>query len=160
MALTTTITPDDVAIALGVDAPTTGSPQSMQWAMWIGDALMLIQTRVDDLKAVEADVSNARLDYVIREAVVAQVRRPDQARQVTVTVDDASTSKTYSDSAGRVEIADGWWRMLGLAPSGGQAFSIDTTGPGTIHQPWCALNMGATYCSCGADLAGTPLWEF
>ena len=28
-----------------------------------------------------------------------------------------------------------------------------------IHQPWCSLMLGATYCSCGADIAGTPLWE-
>lgn len=28
-----------------------------------------------------------------------------------------------------------------------------------LHRPWCSLNFGATYCSCGADIAGKPLYE-
>lgn len=41
------------------------------------------------------------------------------------------------------------------------AFSVDTApGCGSIHSPICALNFGALYCSCGADLTGTgPLYE-
>lgn len=40
------------------------------------------------------------------------------------------------------------------------AFAIDTAlDVGSIHAPWCALNFGATYCSCGADIAGFPLFE-
>jgi hypothetical protein len=40
------------------------------------------------------------------------------------------------------------------------AFSIDTAGTTiTIHADICAINFGATYCSCGADLAGYSLWE-
>lgn len=40
-----------------------------------------------------------------------------------------------------------------------QAFSITPTGSTVTHMPWCSINMGATYCSCGADLAGYPLYE-
>jgi hypothetical protein len=41
------------------------------------------------------------------------------------------------------------------------AFSVDTApGCGSIHSPICALNFGAMYCSCGADLTGCgPLYE-
>lgn len=39
------------------------------------------------------------------------------------------------------------------------AFSIDTTGCNTIHADICALNFGAAYCSCMADIAGFPLYE-
>lgn len=40
------------------------------------------------------------------------------------------------------------------------AFSVDTAvHVGSIHQPWCALHFGANYCSCGADIAGFPLYE-
>lgn len=40
------------------------------------------------------------------------------------------------------------------------AFAIDTAlGGGSIHAEACALNFGALYCSCGADIAGFPLWE-
>src|SRR5690348_1364908 len=92
--LTTTVTPAKVAVALGVVAPTPNSPQDAQWSMWIDDALMLVQSRVDAV-APTPTVDQAKLDYVIREAVVAQARRPDDATQVTVSVDDGSTSKTY-----------------------------------------------------------------
>jgi hypothetical protein len=40
------------------------------------------------------------------------------------------------------------------------AYSIDTAPSLTgLHAPWCALNFGATYCSCGADIAGYPIFE-
>lgn len=42
------------------------------------------------------------------------------------------------------------------------AFSIDTApGPGgPFHRPWCALAFKAAYCSCGADIAGEPIYEY
>lgn len=39
------------------------------------------------------------------------------------------------------------------------AFSIDTVGLGVWHADACSINFGATYCSCGASIAGFPLWE-
>lgn len=41
------------------------------------------------------------------------------------------------------------------------AFSVDTVGLGgnSAHADICAINFGANYCSCGASLAGFPLWE-
>lgn len=158
MPLTTTITPANIAVALGESAPASGSPTEAQWEMWIADALMLVQVRVDSIDPAPT-VDQARLNYVIREAVVAQVRRPDSATQVTVAVDDGSTSKTYSSSRGRVEITDDWWSLLGLAPTSGGAFDVDTVSCGSAHLAWCSLNFGATYCSCGVDIAGFPLFE-
>lgn len=44
--------------------------------------------------------------------------------------------------------------------STGKAFSIDTApGIGAQHAEACSLVFGATYCSCGADIAGFPLYE-
>ena len=40
-----------------------------------------------------------------------------------------------------------------------QAFSLDTAPTSLVHQPWCDLNLGGTTCSCGADIAGYPLYE-
>lgn len=40
------------------------------------------------------------------------------------------------------------------------AFSVDTAPClGGAHLPWCSLNMGAAYCSCGVDIAGEPIYE-
>lgn len=158
MALTTTVTPAMVAVALGQAAPDSGSLTEAQWGMWIADALMLIQLRVDSIDPVPT-VDQARLDYVIREAVVAQARRPDSATQVTTSVDDASVSKTYRSSTGRLDILDEWWALLGLSSAGGGVYAVDMVSATANHAPWCSLAFGATYCSCGADIAGFPLYE-
>lgn len=42
--------------------------------------------------------------------------------------------------------------------TGGGAWSYDTYGTGVVHAESCALNMGADYCSCGAIIAGFPLY--
>lgn len=44
-------------------------------------------------------------------------------------------------------------------PNTGRAFNVDTVGPDSAHLPWCSLNFGATYCSCGVDIAGVPIFE-
>lgn len=41
-----------------------------------------------------------------------------------------------------------------------KAFGVQIAGPlSSAHLPWCSLNLGATYCSCGADIAGEPIYE-
>lgn len=151
------VTPDTIAVALGVTAPDPESSTYAQWELWIADAEMLIETRrlqIDE----DLVIDEAKVDYVVRQAVVAQVQRPDDATQVTVSVDDGSTSKTYRSSKGRVTILDEWWGLLGLTdPSG--AFAIDMLGAGSLHLPWCSLYFGANYCSCGVDIAGYPIFE-
>jgi hypothetical protein len=54
--------------------------------------------------------------------VVAKVRRPDDATQVDISIDDGRVSKMYQSSTGTVYIRPEWWRFLGLAGSAG-AFS-------------------------------------
>lgn len=40
-----------------------------------------------------------------------------------------------------------------------KAFGVQISGqPASIHADWCSLNFGATYCSCGADIAGAPIY--
>jgi hypothetical protein len=150
------VTPDNIAVALGVTAPDPASTTYAQWEMWISDAEMLIETR---RLALGVDpIDEAKVDYVVREAVVAQVKRPDDATQVTWSVDDGSTSKTFRSGSGRVTILDEWWILLGLTdPSG--AYTIDMLGTDSCHLPWCSLNFGALYCSCGVDIAGYPIFE-
>ena len=151
------VTPDMLATALGQAAPDPDSVTAKQWQMWIDDAEMLIDNRKTQLGITDA-IDMAKVDYVVREAVVAHIKRPEDATQVTISVDDGSSSKTYKSGKGRVTIIDEWWTLLGLTnPSG--AFSIDMVGTSTTHQPWCSLLLGATSCSCGADIAGYPIYE-
>lgn len=124
MPLTTTVTPATIAVALGQAAPASGSTTEAQFTMWIGDALMLIQARADSIDPAP-DLDQDILDYVIREAVAAHARRPDDATQVTTSIDDGSVSKTYRTSSGRLAILGEWWAMLGLTESSGRAFMVD-----------------------------------
>ncbi|WP_223690106.1 hypothetical protein [Leifsonia poae] len=151
------VTPDMLAVALGQAAPVPGSVTEQQWQMWIDDALMLIDTRQAQLNAA-GPIDEAKLDYVVREAVVAHIKRPEDATQVTVSIDDASSSKTYKSGKGRVNIIDEWWTLLGLTDPKG-AFSLDMAGTASRHLPWCSLSLGALYCSCGVDIAGRPIFE-
>jgi len=49
----------------------------------------------------------------------------------------------------------------GDSTSSGKAFSVDTVPAfGNLHAPTCSINFSSTWgCSCGADLAGAPLWD-
>ena len=114
------VTPAMIAVALGLAAPT--STQEAQWQLWIDDALLLIEARLGDVTLLD----QARLDYVVREAVAAHVRNPDDATQVTHSVDDASVSRSYRSSRGRVTILDEWWDLLSPARPSGKAFEVDT----------------------------------
>lgn len=153
------VTPEKIAVPLGVTAPEANSITWQQWSLWIADATMLIANRAEKLDVDLATIGEAKLDYVIREAVVAQVKKPDDATQVTVSVDDGSTSKSYQSGKGRVTILDEWWAMLGLVETDEGAFAIDMVpGVPAIHDLACSLRFGATYCSCGADIAGYPIY--
>lgn len=146
-----TVTAAMIGIALGRTGPPTDA-ETAQWDMWIADAVMLIEARALALEIDPADIPEAKLDYVVRQAVVGHVRRPDAATQVTVSIQDASTSKTYRSGSGQIEFLDEWWVLLGLTSSATGAFSIDTAYGAGFHAAVCSLNFGATYCSCGADL--------
>lgn len=153
------VTPEKIAVALGVTAPEQDSITWQQWFLWIDDATMLIENRAEKLGIEPATIGEAKLDYVVREAVVAQVKKPDDATQVTVSVDDGSTSKSYQSGKGRVTILDEWWALLGLVEADDGAFAIDMVpGVSAIHDLACSLRFGATYCSCGADIAGKPIY--
>jgi hypothetical protein len=150
------VTPATIAVALGVAAPEEDSPEYQQWALWIADAYMLIAARVASLDVDEPD--EAKVDYVVREAVVAHIKHPDDATQVTISVDDGSSSRSYRSGKGRVTILDEWWILLGLTDNSG-AFAVEMVPAVTTHLPWCAYSLGANYCSCGADIAEYPIYE-
>jgi len=149
------VTPDDIAVALGRTAPDPGQPEYEQWLVWISDAELLISARLGDLDLLDGP----KLSYVIREAVVAHIRNPDDATQVEIAVDDARASRTYKSSRGRVTIIDEWWNLLKPSDTTGGAFSFRPSSYCASHLPWCSQMLGASYCSCGVDIAGYPIFE-
>ena len=148
-----TVTSDTIATALG--RSTYSTEEDAQWSLWIADALLLIEARLGD----PAELDQARLDYVVREAVLAHIRHPDDATQVSVSIDDASTSRTYRSGRGRVTILEEWWALLATDEEDSGAFVLDMVGTASYHLDWCAAALGASFCTCGADIAGTPIYE-
>lgn len=114
------ITIDDVAVALGRPSVDLGSPEGLQWALWIKDARLLIGARLGDLAGLDQDI----LDYVVLQAVISQVRKPDDATSISVQVDDAQVSRRYASSTGRVTILDDWWSLLDPGRGTSGAFSV------------------------------------
>lgn len=152
------VTAETIAIRLGVRIPEPDSLQEQTWQMFIDDAEMFIEDRRRRLGVDEID--EVKMEYVIREAVAAHILRPDDATQVTISVDDASSTKTFRSGSGRVVIKDEWWELLGLTEGSEGAFTLDLAPSfGSQHRPWCALTFNANYCSCGVDIAGYPIYE-
>lgn len=113
--------PADVATTLRRSTPDVDSLDYAQWAMWIDDAEMLIADRLGDLTAL----NQKTLSFVVREAVADRVKKPDDATQVEIAVDDARVSRRYSSSTGQITIRDEWWTLLAPATeSSSGAFSI------------------------------------
>jgi hypothetical protein len=125
-------TVDDVAVALGRPTSSVTAEEDAQWSMWIADALMLIEARLGDSTLLD----QARLDFVVREAVKAMVLRPDDATQVDIAVDDGQVSKRYSSSSGRVTILDEWWELLLAEYQSSGAFSVRPYGESDLQYCW------------------------
>ena len=108
------VTPSNIAVELGVAAPTPA--QEAQWQAWIDRALYLIGKRLTVSALDPADV-----DYVVLQAVVAHARNPESSTQVDVAIDDGRVSKRYQSGPGGVVILPEWWVLLDpqLADSSG-----------------------------------------
>lgn len=118
-----TTTTDDVATTLGVSSPT--DLQVSQWELWIGDATRAID-RWAERNGYTGLLNAADVDYVVREAVAA--KRPDNATQVEVAVDDGRVSRRYESSTGQITILPQWWELLTPATAATDgAFSIRPT---------------------------------
>ena len=50
-------------------------------------------------------------------------------------------------------------RAVCTAAVGGKAFSLSQVSTSSAHLAWCSYLLGATYCSCGADIALVPIYE-
>lgn len=95
------VTPDDVQVGAGRLLSETERAQVTQW---IGDAELLIRTRLGDLFFLDQDV----LAYVVRESVLNRLRNPEGL--LTEAVDDYSYR--FAAETRRITILDEWWNLL------------------------------------------------
>jgi hypothetical protein len=100
-----------------------------------------------------------------RRIVCAVVRRamPDGSgmngmESVQETTGPFSTTFKPVNPAGDFYLTKQEKSALGAGASKAFGASI-AGGEPSAHRPWCNLNFGATYCSCGVDIAGVPIFE-
>ena len=120
---------EDVATTVGRPL---SSAESAQAALWISDTGLLIAARANREHVDVSSIDPGILDMVVREAVAARIKKPDAAKQVSITVDDGQMSRTYESSTGQIEITDEWWELL--FPAGqSDAFSVTLAHRPTPH---------------------------
>lgn len=101
-----------------------------------------------------------------RRIVCAVVRRSMEASlatgsvQTTMTAGPFNINQSPANPHGDFYLTKNEKRSLGYGQQ--KAFSVKV-GPDpsdlAAHRAWCSLMFGATYCSCGADIAGEPIYE-
>ena len=160
-------TPDDVIASwIGDDVPTdTGLIQR-----WIDRAERLLRREFPDLQDRIDSGDEPDLEATVIDVVVAMAtrvfRNPAGHRSVSgqETTGQFSGSNTITfggNNPGALGLLDEERDALRPpdAPRGGQAFSIGVAPAGaTDHLPWCSLWFTGKWCSCGADIAGFPIY--
>jgi hypothetical protein len=134
-----TVTPDDLALFLGKPVDDRR-------------ALKFIQLATDLAATVVSPLPDAA------ESVVLSMAARGYANPQGNT---AETVGQWSGSGfGGIFLMSGERQTLRALAGAAGAFSVDTAPCGLgVHSPVCSLVFGASYCSCGADIAGFPLYE-
>lgn len=109
-----------IATNLGRPLSPDEEAQALLWIEWTE------ATIAKRKPLIELDV--ATLSMVIVEAVTRRLRMPDAVSQMSVTVDDATVSRSFQRSSGLIDILPEWWSALGLAASTGGAFTVTPYG--------------------------------
>ncbi len=131
---------------------------------WIDDAETVIRYEFPDIEdRIEAEddpLPVERVKLVVCSMVRMVLSNPDNARSITT----GPFGKTFAgDTPGGLWLTDDERGLLSASETQpGGAFAIDTVSTSTaiVHADICAINFGATYCSCGAILTqGWPLYE-
>lgn len=151
-----TVVADVTSRWVGADAPAAATIQA-----FITDAETLVASEYSTLDARIADeddpVTTERVVMVVARMVIRALRNPDNVRSTQT----GPFGTTFAgDNPGGLYLSDDDRKLLG-DPGGTEsgAYSIDMLGDAlSIHSEACSLRFGATYCSCGADIAGYPLF--
>lgn len=141
----------DIAVAKAEAMIEDAEAQAMLVAPCLGD---------EDLDPELTAIQVAATKSILRGAILRWDEAGTGIRQSITTGPFGETTDTTQTRKGMFwpsEITN----LQAICSNGdsGKAFSVDTVGGCSIHSPICALAFGALYCSCGADIAGFPLYE-
>ncbi|MGV9196723.1 hypothetical protein ACTOVL_05935 [Arcanobacterium canis] len=155
---------DVIADWIGDDVPSNKA----QVERWVARAERYLRREIPGLQARvekgdEPDLKDTIIDVVT--SMVARVfRNPEGIRQRQETDGSFTGLITFAgDTPGELFLTDRERDSL-LAPKDRkgpqQAFTFGASNYDAVaHRAWCSLMFGASYCSCGVDIAGEPIFE-
>jgi hypothetical protein len=158
------ITPDDLAPFASIDATKAAAmiADAEAMAILVAPCLPGLTTAPDGETEADAAVREARLSAV-KAILRGAILRWEDAGSGAV---QQQTAGPFSQTVTPQARKSMFWpseieQLQGICSSQdtGKAFTIDTAPAGLYHSPICALYWGAGYCSCGADIAGRPIYE-
>lgn len=97
---------------------------------------------------------------VVRRYMESENREGQGLTQFQISAGPYQQGGTFHNPDGAFYLRADEKKALGVGKQ--QAFGVKVAGfAGDLaaHRPWCSLRLGATYCSCGADIAGEPIYE-
>lgn len=112
----------------------------------------------DDVPAAVRIVTSRMVARVIKESGVAPAEFG--ATQIGTTTGPFSKQMTFQPGSrqGSPWLQKSDREALDPYRCDSQAFAVDTVAGGSLHSAACSLNFGAGYCSCGASIAGHPIY--
>jgi hypothetical protein len=160
----TFIEPVDLAPFADIDAAKAAAmiQDAEAQAILTAPCITSLTVAPEDETAEAAALRTAKVAAVVSILRAALLRWHEAGSGVIQTESTGPFSKTTQYQGRRAmfwpsEITD----LQGICKDadGGKIFSVDVYGADSAHLPWCSLNFGATYCSCGVDIAGYPIFE-
>lgn len=116
-----------------------------------------------DMVPSAADASEATrrrvVCAVVRRSMSASTAEHSGLSQFNVTGGPYVIGGTPANPHGDFYLTKNEKRALGHGRQKAFSVIVSDPSPDSIHRPWCSLMFGATYCSCGADIAGEPIYE-
>lgn len=156
---------DDLRIRLGFSADDWTVDDQVRADAVLMSARTVIVTiaGVGAVAQAETDVDVGKL-AALDEATMAYAipifANPERVLQRRQGSDYSVSFADGSEAASGLKEARAILFAAGFGGSNSDAFSVDTVSMSFLeqHAEWCALNFGATYCDCGANLAGYPIF--
>lgn len=125
------------------------------------DASQFILDVCPSAATVSANTRRRIVCAVVRRSIEAQASPSAGMSTFQATTGPFTNSYTptnphgdfYLTKAEKLALGDGRQRAFGV--------NVASVAVADVHRPWCALMLGALYCSCGSDLTNGeyPLWE-
>ena len=124
----------------------------------LDDASQFILDLVPSAAAVSPSTRRRVVCAVVRRSMEASDSEMAGFEQFQQTAGPFSMGGKPVNPSGDFYLTKAEKKALGFGKQ--SAFGVQIAEIGHIrHRPWCNLNFGANYCSCGSDIAGQPIYE-